>query len=179
MLDADDGGQAFSDIVAGQTIVFQQLFLFGIPVDAAGQRCPKTGHVGSTVLVSNDVGVALDAFTERIGPLQSQFHGNWTLLNLFLPGNQDRIGMKRLASHVYLFDKFRNSASVVVFNRVDFLASVVRYDDLQPSIEEGCFLESAIDLVKVEFNNVCENGRIGFEGNDGACVIAGPDRFQF
>ena len=74
MLDADDGSQPFSDVITGQPVVLEQFFLLGVAIDAARQRRAKAGHVGSAVLVSNDVRVAVDAFAEGIGPLERQLN---------------------------------------------------------------------------------------------------------
>ena len=50
-LDADDGGQAFADIVAGQVgvIFLKQLVLAGVIIEHAGQRRAEAGQMGAAV----------------------------------------------------------------------------------------------------------------------------------
>ena len=66
MLDADDSDQTLTNIVAREAVVFQQILFLRIAIDTTRQGASQARHVGSTVLVADDVGVALDAFTEGV-----------------------------------------------------------------------------------------------------------------
>ena len=71
--------------------------------------------------------------------------------------------MECFTSGVDLFDEFRNATGIVVFDRVELVAALIGDDNLQSCVEEGRLFEAAVDLVKVKFHNVGENGPIGFE----------------
>ena len=178
MLDAHDGDKPFTHVIAGKTVILQQIFLLCIAVNAAGQGASQPRHVRTSILVANDVGVALDAFAEGIGPLKCEFNGDRTLLNLFFTGDEDGVGMERFSARIELLDEFRNPAFVMVLNLMRFVPSLVGDDDSKSCVEEGCFLQPAIDLVKIKFNDVGENGQVGLEGDGGARVIARPDGLE-
>ena len=65
-LDADDGRQAFADIIAGQVgfIFLDQLVLAGIIIQDAGQGGTETGQVGAAVDGIDAVGEAVNGFAE-------------------------------------------------------------------------------------------------------------------
>ena len=84
MLDADDGGEAFADVVSRETVVLEQILLFRIAIHTTGQGGSQAGHVRPSVLVSNDVRVAKNVLAEGIGPLKSKFNRHRALLDFFL-----------------------------------------------------------------------------------------------
>ena len=178
MLDADDGSQPFSDVITGQTVVFEQLFLLGVAIDAARQRRAKAGHVGSTVLVSNDVRVAVDAFAEGIGPLERQLNRHRSFLNLLLTGDENGFGMQGFAACVDLLDKFGNASGIVMFHRVGFFAALVGDDNSQTGVQERCLFQTAVDLIEVKLNDVGEDRCIRLEGDRGPRVVARPNGFE-
>ena len=106
VLHADDGCQAFSNVIAGQTVVLQEFLLLRIAVDAAGQRCSEARHVRTAVFVSNDVRVAIDALAEGIGPLECQFNRHRALFDVFLTRDEDGVGVEGLSASIDLFHEF-------------------------------------------------------------------------
>ena len=60
----------------------------------------------AAVLVSNDVGVALNALAKRIRPLECKFDGHGSFLNFFLARYQDGVGVECFSSGVELLHEF-------------------------------------------------------------------------
>ena len=178
MFDADDGRQAFADVVARESVVLEEFLFLGVAVDAAGQRRAQAGHVRAAVFVANDVRVAHDALAERIRPLKRKFDGYGALLDLFFSGDDDGFWMERLPASVDLLHEFGDAASVVVLNCVQFFGSLVGDDNAEACVEKRCFFEATVDLIEIKFHDVGENGAIGLERDDGPGVVARTDDFE-
>ena len=131
--------------------------------------------MGPPVFVADDVRVAKYAFTESVGPLECQLYGHRPLLDFFLARDENRFRVKRFPPGVDLLDELGNPAGIVVFNGVGFITSFVRNDDFQACVQKRSFLQSAVDLVKVKFKDVGEDGGVWFERDDGARVFASAD----
>ncbi len=72
VLDADDGGQAFARVVAGEVGigVLQQAVLARVVVDRARERHPQPGQVRAAVDGVDRVGEGVDRFGVGVGVLQ-------------------------------------------------------------------------------------------------------------
>ena len=74
----DDSGQAFPGIITGGRYLgfLAQAFMINVVVQRAGQCCPETGQVSTTIPLGNIVGEAVDVFLEGIVPLHGHFYRN-------------------------------------------------------------------------------------------------------
>ena len=86
--------------------------------------------------------------------------------------------MECFSTDVDLFDEFGNTAFVMVFNRMHLFLTCIVDEDFQSSVEKRCFFQSVVDFIKVEFKNISEDASVGFERDNGACIVTCPDGFQ-
>jgi hypothetical protein len=92
VLDRDDGGEAFADVVTGdlRVLVLQEIVGLGVLVDRAGEGAAEAGQVGAAVGIVNRVGVAEDLVVVGVVVLEDDldsgprrpFSSSWTLVSL-------------------------------------------------------------------------------------------------
>ena len=157
MLETHYRCEAFSDVIPRKRVAFQQLVFLSISVDATRQCTAQTGHVCATVFVSNDVGVAKNALAERVGPLKSKFDRDRALFDFLFALDDDNILVHWNSTAVDLTYEFCQTPFIVMFADMLVFAAVIGNDDFQPCVQERCFFQPGIDLIKVKFGNVREN----------------------
>ena len=157
MLDTHYCCETFSDVVPRKRVPFQQLVFLCITVDATRQCAAQTRHVGATVFVSNDVGVAKNALAERVGPLKGKFDRDRALFDFLFALDDDNILVHWNPTAVDLTYELCKTPFIVMFADMLVFAAVIGNDDFQPCVQERCFFQPGVDLVKVKFGNVREN----------------------
>src|SRR5262249_4366839 len=131
--DGDDGGEAFSDVVAGQTALesLEESLRLGVAGKSARAGRPEATEVGSPLARVDVVGEREDRFLIAIVVLQGDLDLDVTLLALEVehPGVDGRFVL------VEVLDELDDAPTIE--ERVAPLVALVRDDDLQAFVEEG------------------------------------------
>ena len=111
--------------------------------------------------------------------MKGEFDADRAFLNLLFTSDENRVRVQRFTASIKLFDELRNAAFVVVFNLMRLFRALIRDDDLEAGVEEGCFLQPVIDLVEIKFYDVGENAQIRLERDGCTGVVTCPDGLKF
>ena len=171
-LDAQNGGEALADIVAGEggILLLQEIVRLGVLVDGAGERGAKTGKVRAAVRIRNRVCEAKDLV--RVGVVVLQHGVDEDLVAL--AGDDDRLGMEYRAGLAELADKLLDAVLVeegLAAGAVLLVIALVGEDDLDAGIEEGEFAETSGEPLELEGGRDREDLGIGKEGDEGAGLL--------
>ena len=110
-LHADDGDQAFANVVAGEVFfyVFEQAHLLAGVVDGAGQRGAEAGKVRAAIDGVDVVGEAENVLRIAVVVLQADFHVHAVAFGFHV----DRLVVQHLLAAVQMLDEFRDAAVVL------------------------------------------------------------------
>ena len=179
MFDRDDRRQSFSDVVAGQAAyVLQQFSGLSICVHRPGQGTLQPGQVSASIGVVDDVGEAVNRLRVRIGPLHGDLNLDLALVAVFGSEDVQDLVVNDLLFLVHCLYVLLQATVVLVLNLDRVFAAEVAQPDLQAGVEEGRTAQSDIDLIEIEFCDIFEDSRVGFEIDLRPRGIGLPGGFQ-
>ena len=171
-LDAQDGGEALADVVAGEgrILLLQEIVGLGVLVDRAGERCAQTGEVSAAVRIRNRVREAEDLVGVGVVVLEDGVDEDFVAL----AGDDDRLGMEDGAGLAELANELLDAVLVEEGLRagaVLLVIALVGEDDLDAGVEEGEFAETSGETLELESRRDREDLRIGQEGDEGSGLL--------
>ena len=163
--DADDGDEAFADVVARDGdfvfLLFQHSGAGGEVVDGARERRTESGKVRTTVHGVDGIGEGEDVFAVGVVVLKGDFHLDIALFAFHV----DRGIVERAFAAVQVLDEFSNAAGKTEFGRL-FGALVVERD-FQTLVEKSVLAKARGERVVAE-DGFFENRGIGMKRYLGA-----------
>ena len=171
-LDAEDGGEALADIVAGKrgVLLLEDAVGLGVLVDRSGERGAQAGEVGAAVRIGDGVGEAEDLVGVGVVVLEDGVDKDLVAL----AGDDDRLGMEDRAGLAELADEFLDAVLVeegLAAGAVLLVVTLVGEDDLDAGVEEGEFTETSREALELEGDGDREDLGIGQEGDEGAGLL--------
>ena len=174
VLDGDDGGEAFADVVAGDlgVLVLEQIIRLGEGVDRAGEGAAEAGEVGAAVGVVDGVGVAQHLVVVGVVVLEDDLDVDLDGLLIergchFLV-DTDGLGVEDLLALVELADELDDAVLVEKGLGDGSGGALVDEADLEAGVEEGKFAEALGDGGGDEDGGLLEDLGVGLEGDEGA-----------
>ena len=160
----DHGREPLAAIVAAGNQVLVEVRLLAVGVDGAGDGGAEARHVRAALAGIDvvDVGVYVLGVFGRV--LQGHFQAH----ALVLARHVDDVFVGGLAGAVEELDELQDAA--LVAEGLAFAGALVLEDDLHALVEEGQFLQAAVEDVVLEGGDG-EDLRIGLEGGFGAAAI--------
>ena len=134
----------------------------------AGHGGAEAGDVRAAFGRADVVHVGVDVLGELAGVL----HGDFQADAVVLAGDVDDVVVGRLAGAVQVLDELEDAALVV--ERLAVAGALVAEDDLHAAVEEGQFLQAAVEDVVLEVG-VGEDLRVGLEGGLRADAVGAAD----
>ena len=120
--------------------------MINVVVQRAGQCCPETGQMSTTITLGNIVGEAVDVFLEGIVPLHGHFHGNSVFTFV---GEVENLVQRGLVG-VQVLNKGPQTAFILEYF---FLATaLVRQADTHTTVQERQFPQALGQDVVMEFD---------------------------
>ncbi len=114
-LDADDGGETFAHVVAGEVLldVFEELLLLAEGVDGAGEGAAEAGEMGAAVDGVDVVGEAEDVLAVAVVVLEGDLHGEGAAVGQEALGFEvDRLFVEDALAPVEVADEFADAAGI-------------------------------------------------------------------
>ena len=153
---ADDGGDAFADVVAahGLLFVFDQLVRFRVGIHGSGECGAEAGEMGSAFDRVDVVGEGEDGFVVGVGVLHCNFHHDIVLFTFEI----DDVRMHRRFVFVQMLNELQDSA--VVFKDLFAAGRIFGEGDFCAAIEEGELAEAGGEDIPLETFIMCKNSHI-------------------
>ncbi len=176
-LHADDRGQPFPDILAGQIAlgILQKLVLSGIIIKSLGHGAFKPRQMGPAFMGVDIIDKTVTIFGIGIAVLERHFHLN----SVFHSFTIDNILINGRIAPVQILDKFFDAALIVIYFGPDRVFSLVRQCNFQPLCQKSRFPKPDLKRLKIEFgrfkNLLVRKER---DGRSGQVRFAGADHLQ-
>ena len=172
-LDADDRGQAFADVVAGDALleVLREVVLRRVGVDRPRQRRPEAGEVRAAFVRVDVVREGVDRLGVAVVPLQRDLGVDAVLL----AAHVDRLLVDRRLVLVQVRDE-RDDAAFVVELVALAVALVVERDE-NAAVQERELAQALRQDVEAEDRRL-ENLRVGLEGDLRAAPLRRAGDFE-
>ena len=135
---ADDRGEAFSDIVAGEILlnIFEQSGLLAVRVDRSSQRRAESLEVRAAIHGVDVVGKTEQRFRVSIVVLQRYFDTDRSARTGLIAFHVNRVFVEHGFSAVEMLDEFRYAAVINELGRFFRLHSFVGQRDLEAFVEK-------------------------------------------
>ena len=149
-LDADDGGQAFTDVFAGKVrlAVLQQFVFARVVVKGLGDGVPEAHHVGAALGGVDVVDKAVAVFLIGIVVLHGHFHRDAVLFAFA----EDDLWIEGLLAPVEVLDKLHDAAAVAEGPLLLPVLPLVLQMDLEAFGEEGHLSQALFKDVVVKIH---------------------------
>ena len=185
VLDGDDGGEAFADVVAGDlgVFVFEEFVGLGELVNCAGEGAAETGEVGAAVGVVDGVGVAENLVVEGVVVLEHDLDVDLVGLivdgDLELTEDADGAGVEDLFALVELADELDDAVLVEKDLGFGDGGALVDETDFEAGVEKGELAEALGDALGDKDGGLAEDLGVGLKGDEGAGAAGGADDGEF
>ena len=185
VLDRDDGGEAFADVVAGDLRIFffEEIVALGELVDGAGEGAAETGEMRTAIGVVNRVGVTHHLIVVGVVVLEDDLAvdlGGFVVeQELRFLKEADGLGVQRDLALVDLLNEFLDAVFVEIAFGLGFSWALVGENNFEARVEEGELAEALADAAGDEDGGLFENLGVGFEADVGAGAAGFADHLEF